>query len=71
MQLKKINFPVLVWSIGVLIVSSLWFEKLAYDEPELLAWGMPAYLLGTVAVIMLGQHFLTLLRAKLQGKDGN
>jgi len=67
-KLSKINFPALVWFIGVIIVSALWFEKLAYDEPELLAYGMPAYFLGTIVVIMLGQHFLSLLTKKLRNK---
>jgi len=68
MKLNSYNVLAFVWFIGVIIVSALWFEKLAYDEPELLAYGMPAYFLGTIVVIMLGQLCLSLLTKKLRNK---
>jgi len=68
MKLNSYNVLAFIWFIGVIIVSALWFEKLAYDEPELLAYGMPAYFLGTIVVIMLGQHYLSLLTKKLRNK---
>jgi len=69
MKLNKVNFPVLVWSIGFLVVNAMWFEKLALEMPVPFAIWMPAYLVGSVAVLMLGQHLLSLLVNRLRKKD--